>query len=1735
MFKRFFSLILLTIFVLDGLAYFEIPTAQATSNINATNDNPPSNNPRQGLVTEAAIDTHLAANFTSNEQIAAAISGNTNTQGYDPHDPEFLPPDQPILNPTTINRRNISRDQAVSQRLIRIDRRNPTTIFNNGFEPRGNGENSNSRVHDHVSGGNFQSNFVSTSYHTEDTLQESGILLNMINITSAYVYEIYAPGGIDIASSLENIPGVYSNMDGQNEVAFFGGIQSRYIRSVREYNFGSPTGLVIQNPKFDPYLRDNNGNIIPGQNINIPEIALPEDGIDYEDGLLIMFSTWMLSLTCLPAFDPKKLGSADVSEDICPNGVPDWADLRNPNRQNFSKQTMIFGSDTFRHPDGVFQIRNQKTNNLVVLAEDRLRSAVTVKTDIENSSFGDWVFNYDTHSQSYSIFSSLNNGLILDMDESGRVFMGKDSMNLSQRWHITRDKHNRNLFVITNHANPKLRLVSDNPRFAGYLSASSDASFASVWSIEFVANPLHNGTYFVSSENDASDSITYIVGDEPEINVSDKSQSQELDFVYDKTRDAYSLQHYSVSAQKVTALKLFVDANGSAENKVLFDFVDNADDTQFWRIYMDLDGSYTFFNYANPGLVLEKQTNKLVLKNFVGDNKNQKWFFQKQQLRTIEDGYYRFSPKNNLDFVLDFARSDDTAVMYKRNGNQNQTFKVVYDHNKKAYTIASQLDPNMFLYWDTADNRAKLVNKTVDDYALWRLETNFLGEVVLRSYANTRTHFVSTGSSVANLNHVLLRPEADTIQSFVFESLQKLPGLSLSERVPQSMALFAHVDERLVVADNSDAGSVALQNKTQNITFMYDDTKKAYRVRFVEEGKILSWCYPIDNRPNANCTSWLSAHEYVGVHSVFVGENEQFWDVVENFDGSYLFINRAKPFGALGDSGVDETNLRVTVLEFSDYGKDRYRWQVADVVDQKSSVYHSVHPVDQNLQKNGGEQNKFGLQVGEQFGGEFFAQEENKVKPVVLADFVGVDSQQWLFVGTHLNNVEHIVSKSGNQYLMWDGSKDDGSLVVTSRHVADLNQRWVKSFVSENNNIFVVANVDHPNFCLARENVAITHGDSLVMQPCDVSKIEQHWFAEMVDLEITIPAPEVPVEVLPLDVSALHPVNNMVDTKIELGGGVGIVFEEAEGSFGVFTTDLETGQTPGEEVDNMFAASGRHIVSVYADDYSFVRQYVSDGFDLSKVLDRQKFYEQISVIEDNQFLVFSFENPLSFVSVGGSTETMVADVTQYVVQRKNSFFVAWLSYNLISDPVLQETVNMQLGKTGLAENVTQTDLQALTELVVVGRGVHSLAGLEYATNLISLTVVGAEINRLPQNFGQLQSLQSLVLSGNKLTQLPESLGSIGGLKKLDLSSNQLESLPTSLADLFSLVEVNVDNNLLADISVFKQSFVSFSAKNQTVSVVDGTHFLFEGFLQLHNVLLPKQVDGSFVDAANTSCVLLDFSGGFPNVDLESGCFITDEPDLLWDSGGYQWDGYTVLANVERGGTTFVMSFADLSQQFTGDVVYSVQEYVVPRPPTLPVYESVGVAKVEQSVDIKLPKSFGELVVPVTVLPVGLGVVSVGGELFLRGETTLLGVFDFVVETTHVGLVQTNFFSFETVSQDTVLLRVGEELDYREVFSKYVPGRVREYAVFGEHVAGLLPAGISFSSVWLDKRCLSTSVFYKFCWGSSQVALTGVPTSVGLYHIKVVKRGVDYYRFGFFFPWLTTFYDFGGVDYKIRVW
>lgn len=196
-----------------------------------------------------------AAAVASISDIAAAVLHNLMRTAWQPR----LPNSEPVW------RSNVNGAD-VRERLLRYDDRGPEEIFLEGFAPH----NAERTIYDYLwnlldyVAGRTDAEvtpFVST---TRPEIGPNGEIMQWTPdsmFRTSHVYEIFAPGGIDINASL----GSGSPYPEQLEITFPGGIRREFIRSVRVYegdNLDELTEIII-----NPYFQGPS---------DLPNIIIPE-------------------------------------------------------------------------------------------------------------------------------------------------------------------------------------------------------------------------------------------------------------------------------------------------------------------------------------------------------------------------------------------------------------------------------------------------------------------------------------------------------------------------------------------------------------------------------------------------------------------------------------------------------------------------------------------------------------------------------------------------------------------------------------------------------------------------------------------------------------------------------------------------------------------------------------------------------------------------------------------------------------------------------------------------------------------------------------------------------------------------------------------------------------------------------------------------------------------------------------------------------------------------------------------------------------------------------------------------------------------------------------------------------------------------------------------------------------------------------------------------------------------
>lgn len=107
----------------------------------------------------------------------------------------------------------------------------------------------------------------------------------------------------------------------------------------------------------------------------------------------------------------------------------------------------------------------------------------------------------------------------------------------------------------------------------------------------------------------------------------------------------------------------------------------------------------------------------------------------------------------------------------------------------------------------------------------------------------------------------------------------------------------------------------------------------------------------------------------------------------------------------------------------------------------------------------------------------------------------------------------------------------------------------------------------------------------------------------------------------------------------------------------------------------------------------------------------------------------------------------------------------------------------------------------VTEIVIEHQGITTLdKSIGKFKRLKKLNLWNNEIQKLPDEIGDLENLEKLYLSYNDITELPKTMCKLKKLKEFYISNNRLTAVPDEIGDLTNLVILNLNNNRIRDLS-----------------------------------------------------------------------------------------------------------------------------------------------------------------------------------------------------------------------------------------------------------------------------------------------------------------------------------------------
>lgn len=131
------------------------------------------------------------------------------------------------------------------------------------------------------------------------------------------------------------------------------------------------------------------------------------------------------------------------------------------------------------------------------------------------------------------------------------------------------------------------------------------------------------------------------------------------------------------------------------------------------------------------------------------------------------------------------------------------------------------------------------------------------------------------------------------------------------------------------------------------------------------------------------------------------------------------------------------------------------------------------------------------------------------------------------------------------------------------------------------------------------------------------------------------------------------------------------------------------------------------------------------------------------------------------------------------------------------DEKLEKAIKEKLNKND-DEAVLQKDMEALASINLYGKGIKSLEGLQYATNLTHVNLFYNEVEDISP-LGSLTKLRGVDLRSNRITSI-EALATLTNMEELQLSGNQIASIDV-VKQLPRLRYFEANDNKITDIQV----------------------------------------------------------------------------------------------------------------------------------------------------------------------------------------------------------------------------------------------------------------------------------------------------------------------------------------------
>ncbi len=375
--------------------------------------------------------------------------------------------------------------------------------------------------------------------------------------------------------------------------------------------------------------------------------------------------------------------------------------------------------------------------------------------------------------------------------------------------------------------------------------------------------------------------------------VNKNNEKNKFIIEYDKTDESYIIK--SANSGKV----LDSQNGGTTEGTNVWQYKYNGTDAQKWKLQKNEDGSYSISS-KKSGLYISVENGNIQLNK--DENKNEQKFklicLDNKEERTIEDGVYKISTKENNNIVLQTRETTkengimiETGKWTEEISNTQRKFKITYNEDDGYYTIKSVSTEKVLDAQNGGmTNGTKIWQYTGNytDAQRWKIEKNSDGSY---SFMNKKSElYLDLGEKTSEGETVqIYEKTGKNRQKFELEKVKEKPEQYIENGIYR-ISMFdnskIHMAIEIENGSNELGANVRLgewvnrNNEKNKFRLTYDKTSGLYTIESTNSGKAL-------DAQNGGTKDGTNIWQYSQN-----GTDAQKWEIQKNKDGSYSFINK---------------------------------------------------------------------------------------------------------------------------------------------------------------------------------------------------------------------------------------------------------------------------------------------------------------------------------------------------------------------------------------------------------------------------------------------------------------------------------------------------------------------------------------------------------------------------------------------------------------------------------------------------------------------------------------------------------------------------------------------------------------------------------------------------------------------------------------------------------------------------